>query len=352
MKPSLGELENKARQVGSVQAQAYLRRISAADLADYMGHEGIRSDLGKAYAAAVADVGDKKAMKSAVSAARNQAVATMSGARATTGGINAVIAATERAIQRLLTEQPLVHPRVTISGRPQPVPESSDTIERRFRLFWECTRRLADEPLTQPDARGRLLGKGSGLEEAVAAIAPLFQHERSLIRWVALRGGISSVYGATLRGDSPEPVIELTQAMGLRLTDREGGGVSVIPLTAGELPGRQLDAALALASAVYAFLWDYERFVGMTIDDMNGYPAFAALTDTGGLDCIAWSAVALLRIGRAQAIAEKVPEPDALTEPGWYVDPLFARYERYWDGSDWMSSVREVGGQQGTVSLR
>lgn len=133
-----------------------------------------------------------------------------------------------------------------------------------------------------------------------------------------------------------------------KLTERDGGGVSAVPLAAGQ----QLDAALALANAVCALLWDYERFTEMTIDAMNGYPPSAAMTDANALDCIAWSAVALLRIGVAQAVAEKVPEPDALTEPGWYVDPVSARYERHWDGSDWTSSVRTDGGQQGRVSLR
>jgi hypothetical protein len=68
-KPSLKELESKAGQVGLVHAQAFLGRISAADLADYVLNQGIRSDLRQAYAAAVADVGDKKAMKAAGKAA-------------------------------------------------------------------------------------------------------------------------------------------------------------------------------------------------------------------------------------------------------------------------------------------
>jgi hypothetical protein len=64
-KPSLKELEGKAEQVGLVHAMAFLRRISAADLADYVGNEGIRTDLRQVYAAAAAEVGENKALKKA-----------------------------------------------------------------------------------------------------------------------------------------------------------------------------------------------------------------------------------------------------------------------------------------------
>lgn len=349
-KPSLKELESQAGQVGHVHAMAFLRRISAADLADYAGNEGIRSQLRESYAAAVAEVGEKKAMKTAASAAYLHAERTILRA-GVTRGYSPVLEAAKRAVQTMLTEQASARPRVTINGRPQPVPESSDSIERRFRLFYESARRLAGAPLAQPSASGHLLGRGSGLEQLVSAVTPLYQREQSLIRWVAVRGAIASMHGKTLRGDSPDAVIALTKAMGLRLVQGQDGGISVTPLPDHESSGQDPAAALALGGLIYSFLWDYEQIMNMSFEETIAHPRFAALTDTQALDCIAWSATALLRVGVAQELVPKVPEPDALTEPGWYVEPLFAGFERYWDGSDWTPKVRK-GGQEGIVPLR
>lgn len=350
-KQSVKELEAKAEQVGLVHAQAYLRRISAADLADYVGNAAIRAELRKAHEAAVADVGDKKAMKAATYAAYLNAEQTILAARsvgrAPGGGFRPVLDAAEQAVRTMLTEAPPVRPSMTINGRPQAVPESTGQGERRTRLFWECARRLADEPLAQPEARGGLLGPRSARERLLPAIAPLFRNEPSMIRWVALRGAIT-----TLNVQSPAALIDLTLAMGLTLEDSQGGGLSVTALAPGQLSGQQLDEALALGNAVYGLLTRYEPVVKMTIPETNAYPVFAALTDAAALDCIAWSAVALLRAGYAQKGFQLVPEPDALTEPGWYYEPVFGRFERYWDGTDWTSSVRGKSGQQQTVSLR
>jgi hypothetical protein len=98
------ELESQAGQVGHVHAMAFLRRISAADLADYMGNEGIRSQLRERYAAAVADVGEKKAMKSAGTAAYLHAERAILGA-GVTRGYAPVLRAAERAVQAMLAEQ-------------------------------------------------------------------------------------------------------------------------------------------------------------------------------------------------------------------------------------------------------
>jgi len=48
----------------------------------------------------------------------------------------------------------------------------------------------------------------------------------------------------------------------------------------------------------------------------------------------------------AQQLLPKVPEPEALPEPGWYVEPLFSKGERYWDGSDWTSTCRMKDGRR------
>lgn len=83
---------------------------------------------------------------------------------------------------------------LTISGRPQPQPEVPGGMPRRGRLFTECARRLADDPLAGSAAEGRPIADGPGLEGLVAKVAPLFARERSLIRWVALRGAFTDLF--------------------------------------------------------------------------------------------------------------------------------------------------------------
>jgi hypothetical protein len=77
---------------------------------------------------------------------------------------------------------------------PQHDPERPGSLQRRARLFVECVRRLADDPLAQPAARGVPISDGCGMERLVARIDPIFAHERSLLRWVALRGALAQLY--------------------------------------------------------------------------------------------------------------------------------------------------------------
>ena len=77
----------------------------------------------------------------------------------------------------------------------------------------------------------------------------------------------------------------------------------------------------------------------MSVQDVNADPR-CQIPKAAALDCIAWSAIALLRLGVAHQLFPQVPEPDALPKPGWYTEPLFAKSERFWDGSDWTSRCR------------
>jgi hypothetical protein len=249
--------------------------------------------------------------------------------------------------------------RSTISGRPRTV--AGGAVDRRSRLFWECARRIAPEPPVQLEATGCLLGQGTGLGELVEVIAPLFRREQQMIRWVALRGAITSLYSATImHRTSTDAVDTLAGAMGLRLTDAPAaanapdGRVRAVAVAPGQLPGRRLGPALVLGNTVFGLLQGYKRFVDMPVPIENtiAHPAFAALTDTGGLECIAWSAVALLRTGHAQRVLPRVPGPDPLTRPGWYPEPVFGYGERYWDGTDWTSLVRDNPGHETTLPLR
>jgi Protein of unknown function (DUF2510) len=267
----------------------------------------------------------------------------------------------ERAISR--------RPVLTINGRPQPVPETPDTIERRSRLFVECERRLADDPLTQEAACGQLVGDGNGLEGLVARIAPLFEREQSLIRWVALRGAFTHMYGHIFAPDSspnratrsPE---ELAEVMGLAWADATSQSYTATSTgkvflkdqePASQMPGELRNVALALATMTTTFAAEYDRLPKMTIEQVNADSKCSTLNDIIALDCIAWSAVALLRLGLAQLVLAKIAEPDALPEPGWYTDPLFGKFERRWDGSDWTSACRRQEGRrfaEFTVPLR
>jgi hypothetical protein len=268
-------------------------------------------------------------------------------------------------------EQPRTAPApvLTINGRPQLAPEGPSAAERRTRLFVECERRLADDPLTQQAARGQLLGDGNGLEGLAGRIAPLFECEQSLVRWVALRAAFTHLHMFVFAPDdsgrratrSPE---ELADVMGLTWKDNSGqvwsaGSAGEPQLAVADAhnaaPAQQRDVALAIAQMSVTFATSYPRIAQLPMQEVPGDGMCSALNDVIALDCIAWTATALLRLGLSQLLFSKVPEPDALVGPGWYTEPVFAKFERYWDGTDWTSSVRQQNGRQlveGTVSLR
>ncbi|MFL5661871.1 MAG: DUF2510 domain-containing protein [Ktedonobacteraceae bacterium] len=236
---------------------------------------------------------------------------------------------------------------LTVNGRPQPQPEIICSMPRRFRLFIECARRLAADPLAAP-AAGRPIGDGCGLERLVARVAALFEREQSLIRWVALRGAFADLFIRIFDPDSavasPE---DLEQVMGLAwVTDVQGESHPDLVLTwRTTLSPDQRQAALGVASSVFIRTEDYGRYPGMSVIDVNADPGYR-IPKSAALDCIVWSAVALLRLEIAQQIFPQVPEPDALSEPGWYTDPLFAKSERFWDGSDWTARCRRKDGHR------
>ena len=237
---------------------------------------------------------------------------------------------------------------LTINNRPQPQPEAPGSMPRRFRLFVECERRLADDPLAASTAAGRPVGDGLGLEGLVAKIAPLFARERSLIRWVVLRGAFADLY---IRICDPESAAasppDLEKAMGLQWTPDVQGQVHpdlALPWRT-TLSAEQRQAALGVASSVLVRVDDYRRYSTLNVAEVNADPR-CQLSVAVALDCIAWSAIALLRLGIAQQIIRQVPEPDALPDPGWYTDPLFAKSERYWDGADWTDQCRMNDGRQ------
>lgn len=242
---------------------------------------------------------------------------------------------------------PLFRRGLTINGRPQPNPEVPGSMPRRNRLFGECERRLAAEHLAGPSAAGQPIGDGSGLEGLVAKVAPLFEREQSLIRWVALRGAFTELFIRIFDPDSaiasPE---DLEQVMGLAwVTDVQNGShPDLAQPWRTTLSPDQRQAALGVASSVFIRAEDYGRYSRMSVQDVNADPS-CRVPKAAALDCIVWSAVALLRLGVAHQLFPQIPEPDALPEHGWYTEPLFAKAERFWDGSDWTARCRVRDGR-------
>lgn len=359
-------LARQAELIGSMHGQVYLSVLSAAEVADVIQHTGIRTHLQQAYQAAAADIGGNSALRFAVDSARSRADAAVSAGRLpgrVYGNYSDLRLGVTRAIQELLLGAPAdsragvpaagnppsaVTPMLTINGRPQPAPEGPKTLERRGRLFVECVRRLADDPLTSRAAYGHLIGAGSGLEGLVATIAPLFEREQSLIRWVALRGAIAWLYREILRpaGATRSPQ-QLAEAMGLAWARGTAGACELVATEAtGGLTGERRNVAIATANITANYLIYYQRIMQMTVPELNADAMCSQLDDDIALECIAWSAVACLRLGVDRQWLAQLPEPDALTEIGWYTDPLCGIYQRYWDGWDWTAECRTRNGDE------
>ena len=84
--------------------------------------------------------------------------------------------------------------RQPINGDRPHASEGPGTIQRRIRLFAQCARRIAEEPLAAPDSREVPIGEGLGLDELIPVIEPVFEWEPSMIRWAALRGALTLLY--------------------------------------------------------------------------------------------------------------------------------------------------------------
>jgi hypothetical protein len=240
-------------------------------------------------------------------------------------------------------------PRIIISGQPQAEPEVKGSLPRRSRMFVECMRCLGDDPLATQV--GRPIGDGFGLDDLVGKIRPLFAVEQSLIRWVALRGALSFMYIHTLDPESRSvpfsPVIEET--MGICFVpspDGQDDEPSVVPAWGSQMTEDQQEAAVGVAASVGSRVVDYPRISSLTIHEVIADPPSQMVNAAIGLDIIAWSAIALLRTGIGESLMRVAPQPDALPQPGWYIDPLWAKAERYWDGSDWTDRCRASDGRR------
>jgi hypothetical protein len=235
-----------------------------------------------------------------------------------------------------------VHSHLTINNKEQLECEGVDQVSRVLRLFAESLRRLAAHPLATPAHVGTPIGDGHGMEELVAYIAPLFEHEPSLARWTAVRGGMAMLYYQTVSEDHGTPFIPYVErVMGVGHIGDIGAGdntLGIAPDWQERLSPDQASKAVGVYSAFAMRLFDYDRISDLDAVSFVSDPA-CQFSNAVALDFIAWAAVAILRIEVAENVV-LLPEPDLLTVPGWYTEPVFARMERYWDGDDWTNECR------------
>jgi hypothetical protein len=238
-----------------------------------------------------------------------------------------------------------IRPTRTISGKPMTVPEEIGTFPRRARLMAAAVQEVQPHPLAQAGARGFPLGDGHGMEDVVGVVRPLFAAERSLTRWVAIRGALLFLDMVTPNQASWENIMA---AMGLRLAPDPFTNEERIEVLQAD--GEQLSPALqgnitGVFASLAMHLEDYERVSNMPIKQVNTDPAWAIVSEAVALDFIAWAAVALCRTGELEAVM-RMPEPGLLEQPGWYADPLWAKGERFWDGTDWTERMRVRDGRR------
>lgn len=251
-------------------------------------------------------------------------------------------------------DEPSLRPQRTVTGGAITRSEEiGDGLPRRVRSMALAVRTLEGHPLTTPDAIGVPLGDGQGLEELVARIAPLFAAEESLIRWSALRGALLML--DMVWPDDTEWA-RLAGIMGVR-----GGPLADPPGPACVDPRFGLDAevetnVIGLFSSITGKWSRYAELAEMDVLAVNADPELSRMGAAVGLDYIAWTAAAVLRAGHGRdEFVTAIPEPGRLDSPGWYVEPLFAKCERYWDGTDWTERVRMQRGRAwdyGVLALR
>ena len=239
-------------------------------------------------------------------------------------------------------------PRTTVNGSPQSVPEGVGTTSRNVRLFAESVRRIATHPLASPAQTGVPIGDGLGMEELVSCIAPLFQREPSLLRWNAIRCAIGTLYWQSVGDDNGTPFVPVVErAMGVgHIGDVKAGEetLGLSPDWQSEVTSQQAEAAIGVYAAFCMRLFAYERLSGLDGHRFNSEPV-CQFGDAVALDFISWAAVAMLRMEAAENWLQ-LPEPSLLDEPGWYAEPIYAKAERYWDGSDWTERCRTLDGRR------
>jgi hypothetical protein len=239
--------------------------------------------------------------------------------------------------------EPSIRPIRTITGDRIAIQEDLGMYPRRSRLMVSAIHVLADDKLAKPSSAGVPLGAGHGMEPLVERIRPLFEREASLIRWVAYRGALRFL-DMVFATDGEWRVATLT--MGLEVGKDPSSGEHQIRAIErpGPIPRKVKGQITGLFSSISLSLEDYQEIAEASVQAVNANPRWQ-LDDGMALDYIAWTAIAMLRTGKAKEVLGH-PEPGMLEYPGWYADPLLAQAERYWDGTDWTARMRVAAGKR------
>lgn len=184
--------------------------------------------------------------------------------------------------------------RMSLSRRVVDPPELPGTIGRRSRIFGESI---------------EIAKQGGHVREGVAS---LLAKEASFIKWASLRGALMYV---SIALEDPERSLK------------------DLRVYAGD---NEPEGAVDL-------LREYERRITkLSFNDVAADPNLVRTNDWH-LDFIAWAAKAFLGGNLYNRIM--IPPAQTLDVPAWYAEPVFAKSERFWDGSDWTSRCRVQDGR-------
>jgi hypothetical protein len=184
-----------------------------------------------------------------------------------------------------------------VTGRLVNPPEVPGSFQRRSRMFGEAIQ-LAD----------------SGADVATE-MRSLLAKEASLVKWVSLRGGLTFLSIAL--EDPAQSLAKMRSYAG-----REGP--------------EDLDRLVAA----------YPLIEKASFTDVLEDPLLVR-SNVWHLDFIAWCASAFAGGQLHRTLLQgEIPAAQALTAPGWYAEPVFAKCERFWDGGDWTSRCRVLEGRR------
>ena len=183
---------------------------------------------------------------------------------------------------------------VSASGRRIDPPELPGTFSRRARLFGEAIE----------------IAKRGG--DAHSGISGLLAKEASVIKWVSLRGALT--YVSIALEDTARSMEDL----------RGYAGVA------------EPDGALGLIGGCEG------RVATLSFSDVIADPDLVKTNDWH-LDFVSWAAKAF--VGGKLYARVVIPPAQVLDVPAWYAEPVFAKCERFWDGSDWSSKCRMQDGR-------
>jgi Protein of unknown function (DUF2510) len=177
------------------------------------------------------------------------------------------------------------------------------------------------DPLELPGKfgrRARVFGEAADIAkrgvDVRAGVAGLFATEGRLIKWASLRGAL--------------------MYMSMALEDPEVS-LSDLRTCAGE---SEPDGAFPL-------IRQYEGKISqLSFDDVLADPNLVK-EDDWHLDFITWAAKVLVGGGIKHLIV-MIPQAQALDVPAWYTEPVFAKCERFWNGTDWTTKCRLLDGKR------